>query len=68
VGGKRGRHPRLATELESSFSSRDICEVVETCEDYYEACCRSGERLGEILEREGLAQLSQKIKKVKKSC
>jgi dissimilatory sulfite reductase (desulfoviridin) alpha/beta subunit len=57
VGGKLGRHPRLATELSSVFSVEETLERIDACPDHYQANCRSGERFGEILERMGTGML-----------
>lgn len=57
VGGKLGRHPRLATELSSIFSVEETLERIDACLDHYQANCRNGERFGEILERTGIGML-----------
>jgi anaerobic sulfite reductase subunit C len=51
VGGKLGRHPRLAEEVPGIFSKDEALHVVENCLDLYQECSVRGERLGEILER-----------------
>jgi dissimilatory sulfite reductase (desulfoviridin) alpha/beta subunit len=54
VGGKLGRHPRLAEELPGIFEVEDIPEQADRCLDYYQQYCLKGERFGEILELKGL--------------
>jgi dissimilatory sulfite reductase (desulfoviridin) alpha/beta subunit len=54
VGGKLGRHPRLAEELPGIFEVEDIPEQIDSCLDYYQQYCLKGERFGEILELKGL--------------
>jgi anaerobic sulfite reductase subunit C len=53
VGGKLGRHPRLAQELTGIFTEDETLGTIERCLDHYQKHCRAGERLGEILERTG---------------
>lgn len=57
VGGKLGRHPRLAVELPGIFSPREVVDIVNRCLDHYQAHCREGERFGEIIERTGIGAL-----------
>ncbi len=54
VGGKLGRHPRLATQLGGIHTPSEALEVMEGCLDHYQSHCVKGERFGEILEREPL--------------
>jgi dissimilatory sulfite reductase (desulfoviridin) alpha/beta subunit len=51
VGGKLGRHPRLATELPGIYQPEDALVIVDRCVDHYQHHCLKGERFGEILER-----------------
>jgi len=53
VGGKLGRHPRLAEELPGIHSSEETLEIIDRCLDHYQKHCPHGERFGEILERTG---------------
>jgi dissimilatory sulfite reductase (desulfoviridin) alpha/beta subunit len=53
VGGKLGRHPRLAMELAGIYKPDNLMMVVDNCLDYYQKECMKGERFGEILERTG---------------
>lgn len=53
VGGKLGRHPRLATEIPGVRSKTDALAMVEKCVDLYIENTCQGERLGEIMERDG---------------
>jgi anaerobic sulfite reductase subunit C len=54
LGGKLGRHPQLATELDGIFSPEQVLSIVEQCIDHYLSENRDGERFGEILNRTGL--------------
>lgn len=53
IGGKLGRHPRLATELSGVHPVEEALRLVERIVDLYVKECRKGERLGEIVERKG---------------
>jgi anaerobic sulfite reductase subunit C len=57
VGGKLGRHPQLAVELEGIFREEEVLVMVDRCLDLYLQHNRSGERFGEILNRTGLESL-----------
>lgn len=53
VGGKLGRHPRLAEELPGIHDEEEALNIVDRCLDLHRRECRKGERFGEILERIG---------------
>lgn len=53
IGGKLGRHPRLAEELPGIHDRTAAMEIVKRCLDVFQRHCRKGERLGEIIERVG---------------
>jgi anaerobic sulfite reductase subunit C len=61
IGGKLGRHPRLATEIGGVFSEQNTLEAVNNLLDFYMKNCLSGERFGEILERVGITEIDQRI-------
>ena len=61
LGGKLGRHPRLASELPGIFPAETLPRVIDACLDYYTSHCRNGERLGEILERRGVEEILKEI-------
>ncbi len=52
VGGKLGRHPRLAEELAFIFTPAQVLEALNKCLDHYQRFSICGERFGEILQRE----------------
>jgi len=62
VGGKLGRHPRLATELPGIYQTGDVLGIIENCLDYYQVECQKGERFGEILARIGFNQFKNQLK------
>lgn len=53
LGGKLGRHPRLAEEIPGIFEPDDVVNIVEKCLDYYQMHNKKGERFGEILVNKG---------------
>jgi len=53
VGGKLGRHPRLATELPGVHAREQVLHVVDRILEFYLKNSTKGERLGEIVERVG---------------
>lgn len=56
VGGKLGRHPRLAEELPGIYSYDDTLKMIERCLDHYQKNSTIGERWGEILEKTGMRE------------
>ncbi|MCF8127891.1 MAG: 4Fe-4S binding protein [Deltaproteobacteria bacterium] len=52
LGGKLGRHPRLAEEQPSIYTADQVVETLDRCLDHYQRFSVCGERFGEILERE----------------
>ena len=51
LGGKLGRHPRLAEALPSIYSPAEVLETLDLCLDHLKRFSIQGERFGEILER-----------------
>ena len=52
VGGKLGRHPRLARELQGIYSEAEVLDVVRRAIDYYKAKSKNGERFAELVEKD----------------
>lgn len=50
LGGKLGRHPRLATELPGIFSEDEVLKIVRDCIGFYKRRSVNGVRFSEILE------------------
>lgn len=59
IGGKLGRHPQLATELDGLYSKTDALKLVERCLEHYMGQNRNGERFGVILNRTGIRFLEK---------
>ncbi len=49
LGGKLGRHPRLARELPGIYSHQQALQIVAACLRFYKQHSRHGERFGQIL-------------------
>ena len=48
LGGKLGRHPRLARELPGLYSETKVLEIVKYCINFYKGNSTKGERFAEI--------------------
>jgi anaerobic sulfite reductase subunit C len=59
VGGKLGRHPRLAEELPGIYGLEEALRMVNRCVDLYQKHCSGGERLGGVLEKTGIKEIPQ---------
>jgi anaerobic sulfite reductase subunit C len=51
LGGKLGRRPQLAKELDRIFCKREALEIVDRCLQLYMSLNKAGERFGEVLNR-----------------
>ncbi len=60
LGGKLGRHPRLAFELPGIYTDAQVLGIVSDCIALYKEKSRHGERFGEVLSEEDLNRLSRK--------
>jgi dissimilatory sulfite reductase (desulfoviridin) alpha/beta subunit len=49
LGGKLGRHPRLAKELPGIFDEQEVIYIVEACLTFYKKKSHRGKRFAEIL-------------------
>ena len=61
LGGRLGRHPRLAMELPGIYSEDQVVQIVETCIDYYKRNSAKGERFARILTPAAFQALSRRI-------
>jgi dissimilatory sulfite reductase (desulfoviridin) alpha/beta subunit len=48
IGGRLGRHPRLARELPGIFNEDQVIEIVQACLDLYKTRSRHGERFAHL--------------------
>lgn len=63
LGGKLGRHPRLATEIPGIFSEDEVMTILSACLDFYKQHSRKGRRFAELLTPEVLAGFIQRFGK-----
>jgi anaerobic sulfite reductase subunit C len=50
LGGKLGRHPKLAVELEGIYNEDGVLQLIKDCIDYYKKHSKHGERFAEIFD------------------
>jgi len=50
LGGKLGRHPRLASELDGIFSEDQVLAIVKQCIKFYKENSKHGERFAELFQ------------------
>lgn len=50
LGGKLGRHPRLATELAGIFSEEEVLLIVKRCVRFYKENSKQGERFADTFQ------------------
>ena len=48
LGGKLGRHPKLASELDGIFNEDEVLAIVKRCVEFYKKNSKHGERFAEI--------------------
>jgi len=60
LGGKLGRHPRLARELPGIYSEQAVIEIMRDCIRIYKQRSRHGERFGQILTDTDFAELAER--------
>jgi len=61
LGGKLGRHPRLARELPGIFSEDQVVLIVKECLTFYKKTSKNGERFGQILTSEAFDQIAERF-------
>jgi dissimilatory sulfite reductase (desulfoviridin) alpha/beta subunit len=62
LGGKLGRHPRLATEIDGLYRREGALVAADICAEFYLRHARGGERFGEVLERAGDEEVAALIR------
>ncbi|MFC1856721.1 4Fe-4S dicluster domain-containing protein [Thermodesulfobacteriota bacterium] len=50
LGGKLGRHPKLAKELPGIFSEKEVLEILRDCIAFYKKNSRQGKRFAEVFQ------------------
>lgn len=61
LGGKLGRHPRLARELPGIYDHAQVLKIVEDCLIFYKANSRKGERFGQLLTAKVFSEFTQRF-------
>ncbi len=64
LGGKLGRHPRLALEIPGIYGAKESLIALERCLDFYQENCKGGERLGAILDVDGEQELVWRMRRL----
>ena len=60
LGGKLGRHPRLAKELPGIYSEQQVLEIVKDCLKFYKHTSKRGERFGQILKSSDFDKIAKR--------
>jgi len=61
LGGKLGRHPRLARELPGIYADEQVIEIVNACIKFYKANSKHGERFSEIFKTADFEGLTSRV-------
>jgi anaerobic sulfite reductase subunit C len=67
LGGKLGRHPRLARELPGIFEADEVLAIVKACIDFYRERSKHGERLSALLSEADFENFAEQFGKVDSS-
>ncbi|MFC1495010.1 4Fe-4S binding protein, partial [Thermodesulfobacteriota bacterium] len=59
IGGKLGRHPRLALAVPGLFNMKETINIINRLVRYYKENCLNGECFGELLEKKQIFDLNQ---------
>ncbi|MFP3980267.1 MAG: 4Fe-4S binding protein [Desulfobacterales bacterium] len=71
LGGKLGRHPRLAQRLPGCYDAGEILDIVNRCVDFYKQYSTGGKRFAQLCAESGdalMAALADLIGQNKKGC
>ncbi|MEW6673805.1 MAG: 4Fe-4S dicluster domain-containing protein [Thermodesulfobacteriota bacterium] len=60
LGGKLGRHPRLARELPGIFSEDEVIAITKDCIDFYKRNSKNGKRFAEIFTQAEFEKLANR--------
>ena len=60
LGGKLGRHPRLAKELPGIYDEKQVLQIVKDCLHFYKQTSKHGERFGQILTRADFERIASR--------
>jgi dissimilatory sulfite reductase (desulfoviridin) alpha/beta subunit len=62
LGGRLGRHPRLAVELPGLYAHDGVLAAADCCADFFLRNARAGERFADLLARLGAAEVAACIR------
>ncbi|MDJ0818860.1 MAG: 4Fe-4S binding protein [Desulfobacterales bacterium] len=57
LGGKLGRHPRLAREMPGIYSEQQVLDIINHCIEFYKANSQHGERFSQILKTDDFNEI-----------
>ena len=61
LGGKLGRHPRLARELPGFYTEEQVVLIIKDCLQFYKKTSKNGERFGQILTPEDFDRIVERF-------
>ncbi len=61
LGGKLGRHPRLAMELPGVYNEKTVLEIIQYCISFYKQNSRQGQRFAQIFKESDFEILTKKM-------
>ena len=61
LGGRLGRHPRLAIELPELYDETTVLEIVSACIDLYKQKSRNGKRFAHLLTDEDIERIAERF-------
>jgi anaerobic sulfite reductase subunit C len=62
LGGRLGRHPRLARELPGIFSEDQVIEILQGCLSFYKERSLHGERFSQLFQDRDSDEFSQRFR------
>lgn len=62
LGGRLGRHPRLAIELSGLYDEAAVLRIVAACIDLYKQKSRDGKRFAHLLTHEDIERLTEQFR------
>jgi dissimilatory sulfite reductase (desulfoviridin) alpha/beta subunit len=61
IGGRLGRHPRLARELPGIFSEDQVIEILQACLEFFKTRSRHGERFAHLFQDSDFEEFSRRF-------
>jgi anaerobic sulfite reductase subunit C len=61
LGGKLGRHPRLAMELPGVYTEKKVLDIIHYCITFYKRNSRNGQRFAQIFKKSDFDVLVKKL-------